>query len=186
MDPVYSVCTLVSGGINDTDFEVNTTTETPDDTITTSDIPTTTSLSRPTLETSATTSQPTGPNTMPSVYFELNGIVYPNNSVISLSKVGEDEHALLCKIELVTCCATSPNQFGEFYYPNGDTVLVKKAGHGFCRDRGAQEVRLNRREGVTSPSGKFHCADPNASGVIQSLFVHLLSDVISNEQSKDS
>ena len=74
---------------------------------------------------------------MPSVHFELNGIVYPNNSVISLSKVGEDEHALLCKTELVTCCATLPNQFGEFYYPNGDTVLVKKAGHGFYRDRGA-------------------------------------------------
>ena len=175
-DPVYSVCTLISGDINDTyDFEVTTTTtEALTNTTATTHIPTTTS--RPTPETttmSTTISQPTEPSIILSVHFELNGKVYPNNSVISLSNVGENEHALLCKTNLMTCCATLPNRFGEFYYPNAGTVSVKKAGYGFYRDRGAQVVRLNRREGVTSPSGKFRCAVPDASGTIQNLFVHL-------------
>ena len=107
------------------------------------------------------------------MYFELNGKVYPNNSVIPLSEVGENENALLCKTDLVTCCGTPPNQFGEFYYPNGGTVLIKKARHGFYRNRGAQEIRLNLREGVTSPTGKFHCAVPDASGTVRNLYIHL-------------
>ena len=59
---------------------------------------------------------------------------------------------------------------------------MKKDGHGFYRDRGVQEVRLNRREGVTSPTGKFHCAVPDASGTVRNLFIHLLSDTFINEQ----
>ena len=59
---------------------------------------------------------------------------------------------------------------------------MKKAGYGFYRDRGVQEVRLNQREGVTSPTGKFRCAVPDASGTIQNLIIYLqLSDIISNE-----
>ena len=178
-DPVYSVCTLFNGSINDTyDFEATTTTtETLVDTTTTIDIPTTTSGPSPattTTSTSATAGRATEPNIMPSVYFQLNDKVYPNNSVISLSDVGENEQALMCRTDLLTCCATPPNRFGEFYYPSGDAVSVKKAGHGFYRDRGAQEVRLNRREGVISPSGRFRCAVPDASGTMQNLFIHLL------------
>ena len=168
-NPVYSVCTLYSGDINDyTNLEVTTMT-TPVDTTTTASKTTTVTMS-------STTSQHTEPSMTTSVYFELNGKAYSNNSTIPLSEVGENENALLCKTDLVTCCGTPPNRFGEFYYPNGDTVSVKKAGHGFYRDRGVQEVRLNRKEGVTSPTGKFHCAVPDASGMIQSLYIHLLSE----------
>ena len=187
-DPIYSVCTLISGDVNDTyDFETTTnTTEALTDTTTTTDIPTITS--RPTPETttlSATTSQPTEPSITSPVHFELKGEAYSNNSVISLSDLGENEQSLMCKTYLVTCCDTLPNQFGEFYYPNGDTVSepVKKAAQYFHRDRGVQEVRLNRREGITSPFGKFCCAIPDESRTIQNLFIHLLlsdiDDVIS-------
>ena len=159
-DPIYSVCTLYStGNVNETDPDVTTTTA-PEALV---DTTTTTTTSRPSPETTmvtmrATTSLPTEPSMTTSVYFELNGKVYPNNSVISLSEVGENENALLCKTDLVTCCGTLPNRFGEFYYPNGDSISVKGLGHGFYRNRGVQEVRLNQREGVTSPTGKFHCA----------------------------
>ena len=178
-DPVYSVCTLVSGNINDTfDFEATTTpTKAPVNTTSTTDIPAISSgpsSATTTMNTRAITSYVTEPRMMPSVYFQLNNKLYPNNSVISLSDVGENEQALMCKTDLSICCASPPNRFGEFYYPSGDIVLVKKAGHDFYRDRGAQEVRLNRREGVTSPSGKFRCAVPDASGTIQNLFIHLL------------
>ena len=175
-DPIHSVCTFYSGNINEIDFEVTTTntTEALFDTTTTADMVTETKA----VTMRATTSQPTKPSitTSDSVYFELNGKVYSNNSVIPLSEVDENENALLCKTDLVTCCGTPPNRFGEFYYPNGDIVSVKKDGHSFYRNRGPQEVRLNRREGVTSPTGKFHCAVPDASGIIQNLFIHLLSE----------
>ena len=83
-DPVYLLCTLYSGNVNETDCEVTTTntTEALVNTTTTADILTTTS--RPTPETTTVTmialnSQPTEPSVSTSVYFELNGKVYPNN-----------------------------------------------------------------------------------------------------------
>jgi hypothetical protein len=159
-DPVHSVCTLFSGNVNDIDLIEATTTEAQIEYTTTTKATTETTTSQP-IETA-------------SVYFELNGKAYPNNSVISLLEVGENQNALLCKTDLVTCCGTPPNRFGEFYYPSGETASVKMAGHGFYRDRGAQVVRLNRREGITSPTGKFHCAVRDASGTIQNLFIHLI------------
>ena len=123
-DPVYSVCTHYGGDINDTDLEVPTTTTTEAlvETNTTTDTPTTTS-ERPTPEpVSTASSTTTKPSITTSVYFKLNAKVYPNNSVISLSEVGENENALLCMTEFVTCCGTLPNRFGVFFYPNGDTV----------------------------------------------------------------
>jgi predicted outer membrane repeat protein len=191
-DPVHSVCTLFSGNVNDIDLIEATTTEAQIEYTTTTkatlNVTTTsqpididlieattteaqidTTTTRATTET--TTSQPTQPA---SVYFELNGKAYPNNSVISLLEVGENQNALLCKTDLVSCCGTPPNRFGEFYYPSGEAVPVRGTEHGFYRDRGAQVVRLNRREGITSPTGKFHCAVPYASGTIQNLFIYLV------------
>ena len=176
-DPVYSVCTLISGNIDDTDLEPTTaaSTDTQVDTTTITYISTTTNYrAMATSETTVTTSQPTEPNITASVYFELNGKVYLNYSIISLLEVGENENALLCKTDLVTCCVTQSNRFGRFHYPSGETVLVKKAERGFYRNRGAQVIRLNRREGVTSPAGRFHCAIPDASGITQNLYIYLL------------
>ena len=103
-DPVYSVCTHFSGNIDDTDLEPTTTAtaSTQVDTTTIADISTTTSRAIATSETTTTTSQPTEPSITASVYFELNGKVYHNNSIILLLEVGENENALLCKTDLVT------------------------------------------------------------------------------------
>ena len=59
---------------------------------------------------------------------------------------------LVCKTDFENCCGTEPNWFGEFYYPNGIQVPIWKLGHGFYRSCGKQEVRLHRREGVTTPA----------------------------------
>ena len=109
-----------------------------------------------------------------SVYFELNGKAYPNNSIIPLLEVGEDDNALLCKTDLTACCATPPNRLGGFYYPNGVIVPVHKLGQGFYRSQAVQEVRLNRREVGIFPAGEFRCEIPDASGTIQNLFVSLI------------
>lgn len=178
-DPVYAVCTLYSGNSNDpADLEVTATSE-PSVYTTTTDNPAATNRHTPeTITMRATTSLTTEPSIMASVHFELNGKVYLNNSAVSLFEVGENENALVCKTDLMPCCESPP----KFYYPNGDTVLVKKAGDGFYRQRGAQEVHLNRRDGVTSPTGPFRCTIPDASGTVRNLFIHILGDAVNDEQ----
>ena len=107
------------------------------------------------------------------VYFTIQGQTILNNSIVSLSRIGEGADALLCKTDRVDCCGTPPNRFGEFYYPSGITVRIRASGEGFYRNRGDQEIRLNRREGVSSPTGRFSCYIPDASGLIQSIFITL-------------
>ena len=107
------------------------------------------------------------------IYFVLDGQVFVNNSVLSLSKIREGESALLCKTNLMKCCGTVPNRIGEFYYPNGVKVPVNSRAHGFYRDRGDQVVRLNRREQIISPTGTFRCEIPDENEVMQNLFITL-------------
>lgn len=107
------------------------------------------------------------------VYFELNGKVYHNGSAATVSDVGDGPGALLCKTNLAACCRTPPNRLGHFYYPNGTQVPIKIHGDNFYRNRGDQVVRLNRREGVTSPTGTFHCEIPDATGTMQNMYFTL-------------
>ena len=107
------------------------------------------------------------------VYFELNGVVYTNNSAASLLEVSEGENALLCKTNREGCCGIPPNWFGEFYYPNGIKVLIAKEWQDFYRNRDEKVIRLNRRDGTTSPTGKYRCEIPDASGSVQSVYMNL-------------
>ena len=107
------------------------------------------------------------------IYFELKGNVYLNNSAIPLANIGEGTNALFCKTDKVDCCGTRPNRFGQFYYPNGVQVPIKIHRHGFYRNRGDQFIRLNRRGGITSPTGTFRCEIPNADDVIVKIYITL-------------
>ena len=108
------------------------------------------------------------------MYFELNGVVHPNNSAVSLFDVGEGENALFCKTKMEECCETPPNRIGEFYYPNGVQVPIAKLQQGFYRNRGEQLIRLNRREGVISPTGRYRCEIPDVDGVTQNIYITAL------------
>ena len=103
--------------------------------------------------------------------------MYLNNSVIAIERIGENDQALICHTDKVECCATRPNRFGEFHYPNGVLVPVAKRAHGFYRNRGSQLIRLNRRPGVVSPTGVYRCEIPDSSGhgTMQSIFVNLVA-----------
>ena len=94
--------------------------------------------------------------------------------MISLHLIGENENALLCKTDRVNCCGTPPNRFGEFYFPYGAKVPIKGHGLGFYRNRGEQEIRLHRREGVTTPTGRFRCQIPDARGDLQNIYIELV------------
>ena len=107
------------------------------------------------------------------VYFELKGKMYTNNSVIDISNIGEEENALVCKTDKEDCCGTLPNRFGEFYYPNGDRVLIRASGQGFYRNRGEQLIRLNRRPGIMFPTGVYSCEVPDSDGTNRKIFATL-------------
>ena len=105
--------------------------------------------------------------------FELQGKFFPNNSVVSISKIGTREDALVCKTDREDCC-TIPNRAGEFYYPNGVKVPIRSRGHHFYRDRGEQQIRLNRRiefNGENSVTGVYKCEIPDTSGVFVELYI---------------
>ena len=112
--------------------------------------------------------------TIVDVHFTVGDQVYGNNSIVSLLSIGEGENrALICRTDSTNCCGTLPNRFGQFYYPNGVQVPVNSAGQGFYRNRGDQLIRLNRREGATSPTGRYRCEIPDASGEMQKLYITL-------------
>ena len=107
-----------------------------------------------------------------STYFSLGGRTYSNNSQVNIQEIGEAENALSCRTNNAQCCKS--NRSGEFFYPNGTMVPIRKAGHGFYRDRREGEIRLNRLEEATLPVGKFRCEIPDANGDIQSLYITLV------------
>lgn len=108
------------------------------------------------------------------MYFQLNTKTYTNNSVIKVNAIGEGEEALLCKTDKVECCGTTPNRFGEFYYPSGVQVPIRKAGQAFYRNRGNQQIRLNQRPGAAVIlTGVYRCEIPDSNDVIQKVFITL-------------
>jgi hypothetical protein len=107
------------------------------------------------------------------VHFELNGKVYHNNSAVAISEVGEGTGALYCRTDKEECCGTLPNRFGQFYYPNGVQVPINSRQQGFYRNRGNQIIRLNRREGITSPTGTYRCEIPNADDEVVKIYITL-------------
>ena len=109
-------------------------------------------------------------------YFELNGKVYLNNSVLSLTDIGEGESALFCKTDKAECCGTRPNRFGEFYYPNGVKVPIEKLQETFYRSRGEQHIRLNRREEGNPTTGMYSCEIPNADDVLVKIYITLVRE----------
>ena len=108
------------------------------------------------------------------VHFVLRGHPLANNSVIALTDVEELGGALLCRTNLTSCCGTVPNRFGQFYYPSGVTVPINSRRQGFYRNRENREIRLYRRAGVDSPTGKFRCEIPDSNMNPQNLFITLI------------
>ena len=51
------------------------------------------------------------------VYFELNGVIYPNNSATPLSHIGTDTSALHCHTNLEGCCGTPRMTHERFTIP---------------------------------------------------------------------
>ena len=91
--------------------------------------------------------------------------MYGNNSIVSLTEIGEGSKALLCITSETGCCRDTGNiplSMREWYFPNGSSVKKGFDGHSFYRDRDPSIVRLNRRHNATSPNGIFQCIIPSS------------------------
>ena len=93
--------------------------------------------------------------------------MYGNNSIISVTDIGEGRKALLCITNVTDCCRGGDNHvisrsMREWHFPDGSSVSIKGTGQSFYRDRNASIVRLNRRDNATSPNGIFRCIIPSS------------------------
>ena len=84
---------------------------------------------------------------------------YNTNDAIPLTSVGEGTDAVICMTTRTYCCtnALSETRNGEWYYPNGDMVPTTGANEDLYRNRGTQQVILNRRNNAMSLTGCFCC-----------------------------
>ena len=113
--------------------------------------------------------------------FLLDGTEYSNNSMVALDDIGQTGSgsvgALYCLTNNPSCCSDSEGlSAGEWFIP-GQTNPVVEVGSSnagsadFTRARGASAVLLNRRNGVSGPSGAYTCEIPDAAGQMRTLFI---------------
>ena len=111
-----------------------------------------------------------------AVGFFLRGVLYPNNSVVSLTDKGEGYNALHCLTDLITCCrGKNGGSAGEWFLPGQISPVVgvnaPNAGtESFTRSRGPSAVLLNHRTS-TGPTGLFTCQVPDGSGTNRTLYI---------------
>ena len=109
----------------------------------------------------------------------MNGVTrtYTNNSVVNRMDIGTGSAALLCTTTYSPCCS-SANRDTQWFFPSGSQVpnspyfpyYRTRNNPEFGERTGPSSVRLNRNpQGTTT--GIFRCDIPDASGVLQSMFV---------------
>ena len=104
--------------------------------------------------------------------FILRNQTYLNNSIVAIHDIGEWDDALLCVTDNPDCCKRNRTGQGQFYYPNNDMVRFN-VGDPWYRDRGPQVVRLNRKNYVLSPTGRYRCEIPDSSGMNRNIYIHV-------------
>ncbi len=106
----------------------------------------------------------------------LDGVTYPNNSIVNLLEIGTHNTSLHCYTNLTVCCRSSDDpesrSKGFWRFPNGSHVgsLVDSTPEMFSRTRGLSTVILHRGR-LASDSGIFTCEVPDSNLNTQSLFI---------------
>ena len=116
------------------------------------------------------------------VYLSLRGVVYANNSVISITEIGVTNpdtnlnEGLQCITDRIPCCRRD-FRTGEWYFPNRTMVSGQSNSPSFYRNRGMDDgtVNLNRiNANVMMPTGLFCCKVPDGTGIVQTVCVTII------------
>ena len=111
---------------------------------------------------------------------EFNSEDLPDNSLVVLTDIGEEEtNILLCRTSRTDCCSpseTSSNmRIGNWYAPDGSVVpdlnTTAQSGVGFYQERQAQSIALYRKSNTTSPEGLYRCEIPGDSSAYIGLYL---------------
>ena len=119
---------------------------------------------------------PPAPST--GLYFNLNGVVYLPGDTVLITDIGigvrgspDPGSSLVCiTTNIITnCCrAADGGNVGEWFFPDGTMVprFVTSPNGDFTRTSWTHEVRLNRRNNVTTPLGTYTCVVPDMNNTM--------------------
>ena len=114
---------------------------------------------------------------LPELGFFLGGTLFPNNSRVLLSDIGEGSSALFCLTDREACCS-EPRTRGAWDFPNR-TRIDQISSSDVYFVRGSSFLQLNIKNGITGPTGKYTCLIPsNSDGDddSQSLYVGIFNE----------
>ena len=119
------------------------------------------------------------PNT--DLYFMLNSALRVPDEAIAIADIGADSGAdpgasLVCVTANVNtqCCGIADGGVvGEWYFPNG-TLVSHNTTANITISSFTGQVRLNRRNNATLPTGLYECRVPAGNGTLQVARVALL------------
>ena len=94
----------------------------------------------------------------------LRGTTYQNNSIVTLTDIGEGNDGLLCITNGVNGSVR-----GDWYFPDGTRVFSTQNDSDIYGNRDQMMVRMNRRGG--GEEGIYHCEIPDAVNRNQSIYI---------------
>ena len=116
----------------------------------------------------------------------LRGVSYADGDSVLLSDIGEGENnSLRCITTQTDCCGQNADggtvrdeRRGEFYYPDGTTMVPNKGGvgsDGLFRGRGYRKIFLQRFSNATTtpPPGRYRCDIPDKQNVSHNMFINI-------------
>ena len=109
------------------------------------------------------------------IYLSLHGNEYSNNSVVTLTDIGNDsDTALVCHTSISGCCGMqgSSDIASCWRYPN-DMSVTSYIDEPFRRNRGSGVIRLLRRDNASGLTGIYLCEIVNrtTTNTLQELYV---------------
>ena len=93
------------------------------------------------------------------MYVSLRGINYSNNSLVTLTEIGDNmTTALICHTNITSCCKSlSSSALSNWKYPGRTIVKSRYENETFTRNRGKRTIFLYRKEDRLGPTGMYTC-----------------------------
>ena len=99
-------------------------------------------------------------------------MAYSNNSVVTITNVGEGNMSLYCITSKSECCRSSDGgESGNWFLPGQASAVEDTSTADFSRRREPRAVVLDRRNSAVLPIGLYRCEVPDAGNAIQSLYI---------------
>ena len=99
-------------------------------------------------------------------------MAYSNNSVVTITDIGEGDMSLYCITSRSECCRSSDGgERGDWFLPDRDSAVEGTSSANFSRRREPRAVVLDRRNNAVVPIGLYRCEVPDAGNTIQSLYI---------------